>query len=199
MKIHGEKIRTFIGEEKLMDSAKKALMVIDIQEDYTGTTARPPFPYKESDRLIATVNKVIEEAAKKNIITVYIRQEFSGFFGKAISRVFCRGTAIEGTPGTEIDKRITLASNHSFSKPYPDAFSNHKLEVFLSEHQVNDLYLVGVDAEFCVHSTAKGALKRRYNVNIITDCIALRAEKKWDNLINKYKKDGINLIASREF
>lgn len=182
-----------------MSDTQKALLVIDIQEDYTGTTAKPPFPYKESDRLIATVNKVIEEAAKRNIITAYIRQEFSGLFGKTVSRVFCGGTAIKGNPGTEIDKRVTIVSKHSFSKPFPDAFSNHKLEALLSEHQVNELYLVGLDAEFCVHSTARGALKRGYKVNIITDGVALRAEKKWDDLIRKYRQDGINLMSSCEF
>lgn len=101
--------------------------------------------------------------------------------------------------GTSSDRRRLAKENFEDPQPNPDTFSSHKLEAFLSEHQVNDLYLVGLDAEFCVHSTAKGALKRRYNVNIITDCIALRAEKKWDDLINKYKKDGINLIASRDF
>lgn len=57
-----------------MDEEKKALLVIDIQEDYTGLTAKPPFPYKDSERLIATVNKIIETAARKNLIIVYIQQ-----------------------------------------------------------------------------------------------------------------------------
>ena len=43
---------------------QQALLVIDLQEDYTGTTAQPPFPYKESEKLIATVNTIIEELQK---------------------------------------------------------------------------------------------------------------------------------------
>ncbi|WML33528.1 cysteine hydrolase [Clostridium sp. OS1-26] len=184
---------------KKYNNSQKALLVIDIQEDYTGTTAKAPYPYKDSERLITTVNKIIEEASKKNIITVYIRQEFDGFFGRMLSRVVGHRTAIKGKPGTEFDKRINIMSNHCFSKPMPDAFSNPKFEAFLAEQKINELYLVGLDAAGCVYFTAKGALKRGYNVSIIKDGIVLLAENKWGNLLKKFKQDGITLISSNEF
>lgn len=178
---------------------QKALLVIDIQEDYTGTTAKSPFPYKDSERLITIVNKIIEEASKRNIITVYIRQEFDGFFGRMLSKIVGHGTAIKGKPGTEFDKRINIMSNHCFSKPMPDAFSNPKFEAFLDKHQINELYLVGLDAAGCVYFTAKGALKRGYQVSIIKDGIVLLDENKWDSLLKKFKQEGITLISSDEF
>ena len=181
------------------DNPQKALLVIDIQEDYTGKIAKPPFPYKDSEKLISTVNKVIVEATKKNIIIIYVRQEFEGFVGKVVSKLVGHGTAIKGNAGTEIDKRVNVASNHCFTKPMPDAFTNPKLEAFLNEHQVNELYLVGLDAAGCVHYTAKGALKRGYTVSIIEDGILLLAENQWNNLIKKYKQEGITLITSKEF
>lgn len=178
---------------------KKALFVIDIQEDYTGRTAKPPFPYKDSERLITTVNQIIEEASRKNITIIYIRQEFDGFMGRMLSRLAGHGTAIKGNAGTELDQRINILSPHCFTKPMPDAFTNPKLEELLKEHQVNELYLVGLDAAGCVHFTAKGALKRGYRVSIITDGIVLLEEKKWDSLIKKFEQDGIALITSQEF
>jgi nicotinamidase/pyrazinamidase len=178
---------------------QQALLVIDIQEDYTGTTAQPPFPYKESEKLIATVNTIIEAASKKNILIVYIRQEFDGVWGRMLSKVFARGTAMRGNPGTEIDKRISLLSRHIFPKPKGDAFSNPMLDELLTKHQVNEIHLVGLDAEFCVHHTAKGGLNRGYTVNIITDGIALRAEQKWDSLLKQYQQEGIRLMVSKEF
>ena len=181
------------------DNPQKALLVIDMQEDYTGTTAKPPFPYKDSEKLITTVNKIIGEAAKKNIIIAYIRQEFEGLIGRTISKLVGHGTAIKGNPGSEFDKRINIISNHYFTKPMPDAFTNPKLEQFLIEHQINELYLIGLDAAGCVYFTAKGALKRRYSVYIIKDGIALLEEKKWDSLLEKFEKDGITLISSQEF
>jgi nicotinamidase/pyrazinamidase len=187
-----------IMEIRKFEDSQKALFVIDIQEEYTGDTAKAPFPYKDSVKLITTVNKLIEVASEKNIIIVYIRQEFE-HLGKLFSKVFCGGTAIKGNLGTELDKRINIKSNYSFSKAAPDAFSNLKLEEFLNEHKVSELYLVGLDAEYCVYSTAKGALKHGYNVSIITDGIVLKAEKKWNELLKKYEHDGINLISSEEF
>jgi nicotinamidase-related amidase len=189
---HGNKIAQY-------EFPQQALLVIDIQEDYTGTTAQPPFPYKESQKLIATVNTIIEAASKKNILIVYIRQEFDGVWGRILSKAFARGTAMRGNPGTEIDKRISLLSRHIFSKPKGDAFSNPKLDELLTKHQVNEIHLVGLDAEFCVHHTAKGALNRGYTVNIITDGIALRAEQKWDSLLKQYQQEGITLMVSKEF
>lgn len=178
---------------------QKALLVIDVQEDYTGTTAKSPFPYKDSGRLISTVNKLIDKAHKNNVPVLYIKQEFDGFWGRMFSKLLAGETAIKGTPGAEMDKRISIVSDYLFSKPSGDAFSNPNLETFLNSHQVNELYIVGLDAEYCVHLTAKGGLNRGYNVNILTDGILLRAEKKWDDLLKKYRKEGIVLKSSHDF
>ena len=186
-------------DELKCGNTNKALLIIDIQEDYTGTTASHPFPYKDSEKLILTVNKIIEEANNKDITIIYILQEFEGFIGKAISKLFGHGTAIKGNPGTEIDRRIDIVSNHCFAKPLPDAFTNPKLNAFLEGNQVNELYLVGLDAAGCVHHTAKGALKRGYKVSIIKDGILLLAENQWDNLMKKYQQAGITLIMSSDF
>ncbi len=186
-------------EDMKSNNYKKALLVIDIQEDYTGTTAKPPFPYKDSARLITTVNKLIEEASKKDILILYIRQEFDSFSGKAFSKLVGHGTAIKGRPGTEFDKRINIVSCHSFTKPMPDAFTNPELEVFLKEHEVKELYLVGLDAAGCVYFTAKGALKRGYGVSIIKEGIVLLAEEKWNRLLEKFELEGIKPITSQEF
>jgi nicotinamidase/pyrazinamidase len=182
----GPKIREYTDPQK-------ALLVIDVQEDFTGRTAKPPFPYKNSKELITSVNEAIENAAGKGFKIVYIRQEFDGFAGKVISRLFGKGTAVKGRPGTEIDERISIVNDNVFPKPKGDAFSNPDLSKFLVEHNVNELFLTGLDAEFCVYHTAKGALNRGYKVNIIPNCIALRAEKKWVAILRRYERDGIIL------
>lgn len=184
---------------KKFDNSKKALLVIDIQEDYTGITAKPPFPYKNSEQLISTVNKLIDEASKKNIPVIYIRQEFDSLIGKTISKLFGHGTAIKGNLGTEIDKRINIISDYIFTKSMPDAFTNTKLELLLDELKINEVYLVGLDAAACVYFTAKGALKHGYKVSIIKEGIALLAEKKWDSLLKKFECNGIPLIDSQDF
>jgi nicotinamidase-related amidase len=187
----GNMIETYV-------SPHKALLVIDIQEDFTGTTAKPPFPYRDSARLIETVNRITEAAARDSMLIIYIRQELDGFVGKLLSNLLAGGVAIKGNPGTEIDKRVSVISSHIFPKPRSDSFSNPDLDRLLIEHQVNELFLVGLDAGGCVHNTARGGLNRGYKVNIITDAIVLREEAKWDALLDQYREEGINLIMTEE-
>jgi nicotinamidase/pyrazinamidase len=189
---HGDKIERY-------ENPQQALFVIDIQEDYTGKTAQPPFPFEDSEQLIATVNTIIEEASERNIIVVYVRQEFGGLWGKIVSEVISGGTAFKGSPGAELDERLSVLSSHVYAKPKPDAFSNSELEAFLIDHQVNELYLVGLAADGCVRFTALGALDRGYTVNIITDAVALQDEEKWEGLLQQYQEDGIALLSSQQF
>lgn len=189
---HGRKIASY-------ENPRKALLVIDIQEDFTGSTAKPPFPYKDSAQLIAAVNTLTEAATGKDMLVIYIRQELDGWMGRTLSHLFAGGTAISGNPGTGIDKRITILSGHVFPKPKSDAFSNPRLGEFLVENRVTDLFLVGLDAAGCVHNTARGALNRGYAVHIITDAIALREMEKWDGLLQEFKEEGIVLMTSPAF
>lgn len=178
----------------------KALLVLDIQEDSTGITARDSSPFKnDSEKLITSVNRIIDEAARKNIAVLYVRQEFDGLRGKLISRITSDGIDIKGQPGTEIDRRVSIVSNHIFPKHISDAFSNPELEAYLTEHQVNEVYLTGIDAQYCVYFTAKGALNRGYKVNLITDATSMANKEKWDEQMKKYEQDGVHLITSRQF
>lgn len=177
---------------------RKALLVIDIQEDYTGAMAKPPFPYKNAAALIAATNAAVQRAATHGMVVVYVRQEFDGFWGRLISRVFAHETALKGSPGAGLDRRVLVLSSNDFSKPKGDAFSNPALGAFLVQQQVDELYLAGLDAQYCVHNTAKGALNRGYRVHILTDAIALMAEKRWDALLTDYRSEGIRLTSSAE-
>jgi nicotinamidase-related amidase len=184
---------------KSFENPQKALLVIDIQEDYTGSTATPPFPYKDSEKLIQTVNRLIEKAAQDGMVIVYIRQEFAGFGARLIAKMLLNGRSIQGNPGTEIDHRIKIISDNIFPKPMASGFSNPNLEKFLDGQEINELYLVGLDAQFCVHATGKAAVKRGYQASIIKGAIAVRNEDRWEKLFKDYDRDSIKLIESKEF
>ena len=184
---------------------QKALLVIDIQEDTTGTMALPLSPYKDKAEYIARLNKVIEDASRKNILIVYVKQEFDGLWGKTLSRAVLCGSDIKGQPGTKVDKRIAMLSNYKFSKPQGDSFANPKLNEFLTGQRVNELYIAGLDPEFCIYATARGALNRGYKVNVITDAIlswrdtiCIWPKNKNEGIFKKYRQDGIKVISGRE-
>jgi nicotinamidase/pyrazinamidase len=70
------------------------------------------------------------------------------------------------------------------------------LESFLILHQVGNLYLVGLDAAYCVHKTALGALNRGYKVTVVKDAILARDDM--NDILKRYEKDGIAVTTSKE-
>jgi len=178
---------------------QKALLVIDLQEDTTGPETKVSPPYRRAGEVIGEVNRLIETARERNFLVLYIRQEFTGFPGILFSRLFARGGTIAGNSGCALDRRITVVSRYDFTKPIGDAFANPRLAEFLTHQEVDELWLVGADAEFCVHLTALGALNRGYKVNVIREGLLLRAEKKWEKILAAYRRDGIGVWSSEQF
>lgn len=179
---------------KKYDHPKKALLVIDTQEDYLGEHAKMKANYQDIDLFFQRINAIQYSANLRGMKIIYIRQEFDGVFGKMMSKVFMKGTTIIGTDGAKMDKRLHFFSNIEFTKDRGDAFTNPKLDEYLIENQIDELYLCGIDGEYCVFTTAKGALNRKYKVNIFVDGILLGNPENYNDLIQKYDQAGISLI-----
>jgi len=172
----------------------KALLIVDLQEDCTGPNATPPFPYKNSKELIKNVNRYIIGAEKSNTQVILVGQEFDGLAGTLWSKLFVGGRLMKGLPGTETDKRLNAKKPVKFSKPKGDAFSNPELEKYLAENSVSEVSICGVDAEFCVHLTAKGALNRGLKVNMLMEGIGIMKEQNLEKVTAEYEKEGMNVV-----
>ncbi len=170
---------------------RKALLVVDVQEDYTGQSKQPVL-FKDAQKQITTINMLIGNAPKSGMEVVYIRQIFDNNF---ITRHFV-GRTIEGRPGTELDSRIWIINQNDFTKKISDAFSNPLLDDFLIRNQIDELYLTGLDAAYCVYYTALGALNRGYKVTVVKDAIMSR--KDMGDILKRYEKKGILLTTSQE-
>jgi nicotinamidase/pyrazinamidase len=170
----------------------KALLVIDVQEDFTGLKGKPPVPYKNVEGQIAKINELIDQASHAGMLIVYIRHLYDDNF---MMRLLA-GRDIEGTPGSEIDSRINIVTRNVFTKKISDSFSNPQLDEFLIKHQVNELYLTGLDAAYCVYYTAMGALNRGYKVTIVDDAIMTQKDKK--DVQQLYAKAGLKTVLSKD-
>ncbi|MBP7737769.1 MAG: cysteine hydrolase [Spirochaetes bacterium] len=178
------------------EKPNKALLVIDIQEDFSGPHSKT-YAAGDAEAAIAAVNSVIDRAERAQWTIVYIRHEFSGFMA-CLSRIFMGGKATQASPGIVMDKRVAVRTKNEFIKHRGDSFSNPGLDAFLRKNSVNELVIVGLDAEYCVHNTARGALNRGYKVNIVRDAILLSNKEKWNELMDKYKRDGITILESKD-
>lgn len=171
-----------------------ALLVLDIQESSsTSKTPLAPLPTATPlGQMIESVNRLIECFAGTGREVAYVRQVFTC---NLVTRIH-GGRILTGRLEPRICRWIKVVNSNDFIKNRTDAFSNRQLEQFLIERQVAELYLVGLDAAFCVYYTALGALQRGYRVTVVTD--AVMTGRNWQRVLERYQRKGINVMATSE-
>ncbi|MDL2294425.1 cysteine hydrolase [Ruminococcaceae bacterium OttesenSCG-928-D13] len=155
---------------------KKALVVIDIQNDITKN-------YKE---IIDNINKAIDWAVKSNIHVVYIRHENLS----AGTRTFKTGT-----PGAELVSDMNMVSENIFTKYKGNALTSEEFADFISKNGIGDFYITGADAVACVKSTCFNLRKAGYGVKVLSDCITSYDKRKIDEMLQYYEKQGCEIIS----
>ncbi|HYQ17579.1 MAG TPA: isochorismatase family protein, partial [Polyangiaceae bacterium] len=101
-----------------------ALLVLDVQEEYTGPAALPPFPYPRAGELIARINDIARRSAASKAHVLYVRQVYADPLARLVSTLFLGGRGRSGSAGAELDHRLQLASTDVIEKPAADAFSS---------------------------------------------------------------------------
>jgi nicotinamidase-related amidase len=170
---------------------KKALLIIDAQEDFIGEQRnRKKFDYEDVDELISNINDKIKTYEKNNDIVIYIANVLpNNFFYKKLF-----GYSLVGTKGAKLDKRIKIISQNYFEKQFGNAFRNNNLIKFIKENRINQVELVGVDGSGCIFKTAKGAVKIGLNVIISSDSIGTINTDKLIKISHKLKSIGVAYI-----
>ncbi len=104
---------------------KKALVIIDIQNDITKN-------YKD---IIGNINKAIDWAANNNIHVVYIRHENLS----AGTRIFKPNTY-----GSELASDLKIVSKNVFTKYKGNALTSEKFTDFISKNEICDFTLKSI-------------------------------------------------------
>lgn len=167
------------------------LLVLDMQEDFLGENAKAPIDKEQIPVITAVVNSLINEFERNGQLIIYVKSEFPK---KAIGNRIRHYAAIEGSPGTDIFRKIRVSGNAIFSKKEPDAFSNTEFEKYLVANQVNKLVITGVYANQCVLYTALGALNRKYQVMFVRNAVGDSSEKEVNRACEEVKKRGGEVI-----
>ena len=158
---------------------KKALLVIDLQEEYfeNQDSFKNQFKldmsnfhqrtFKSVDEYMNSVNKIIEKEQSLGTEIIYIQEVLPN---KVFFRKFF-GHSIEGTPGVELHHSLKKVNDTVFTKAFGDAFTNRKLKKYLKENGIEEIYIVGCDSTKCASFTAKGAIKNGIKVSMFIDGI----------------------------
>lgn len=156
----------------------KALLVIDMQEDYIGEKrdARR-FPY-HSEILIPRINQKISDFSRGNNFVVYVLNRFFYQSRKFVPQI------VEG---------LQIVSDKIFLKNRASCFSNSELIRFLSENHVTAVEMAGVDGNYCVAASARAGLKNGLSVVLNRRYVEAAKADRLEKTIGSLQKAGVTI------
>ncbi|EDR98215.1 isochorismatase family protein [Anaerostipes caccae L1-92] len=145
---------------------KKALLIIDVQNDY--------FPngkcqlYKPEVALNA-IKDLLKDFRKQDLLVIYIRHE-------SINGTFFN----PNTDGVQIHNDIKpLDTETVIVKHYPNSFYETNLQNKLVENGVTELVICGMMTHMCIDTTIRAAKDYGYELTLISDGCATK-ELEWN-------------------
>lgn len=182
----------------LYKNARRALLVLDVQAEFTSDSTWHSIPRSAIAQLMEVVNDLVRKARDSGVVVVYVQQQYGRNAWKTAGQ-WLLGRSTKEQLQCETDPRVQRVSNYSFSTPLPDAFSNPKFDTFLCNRGVKQIFLMGIDGVTSVSGTASSALERGYNVTFIDDGIATASKRQWARKLKEFVADNVIAITSQEF
>lgn len=169
---------------------KKALLVIDLQNDYLWEQRNERFSHSTNE-LIGNVNEIINQYRYNGCDIIYIAHIVQNTWGNR--KLF--GFSIQGTDGAKLFNNLNIVSDYYFEKYFPSAFSAKKFTKFMKENNYDSVAICGLDEGGCVTATANSAVKRGLSVEMISDGIStIFPMSKIEKLRTKLKAKGVKYI-----
>jgi len=158
---------------------KKALVVIDIQNDIT----------KHCKEIVGNINQAIDWAVEHEIHVVYIRH----FNLSAGTRTFKPDTI-----GAELVPEMKIVSDNIFIKSKGNALTSEAFADFINRNDINEFIIAGADATACVKSTCFNMRNKNFVVTVLSDCVTSYDLKKIDEMLQYYESKGCKVIHVNE-
>ncbi len=159
---------------------KKALVVIDIQNDIT----------KNYRTIIDRINQAVDWAVAEGMDVVYIKHNN-----------LSEGTRTfkPGTRGAELVPELKVVSDNIFVKSKSNALTSEEFAGFIEKNGINEFYVAGADATACVKSTSYNMSKAGYKVHVISDCVTSYDLRKLDEMFAYYANKGCEVRQLSEY
>ena len=142
---------------------KKALIIIDIQNDYFKGGTNPLIGSLEAS---INAKKLLDYFREKSLPVIHIQH----FSTRAGSTFF-----IPNTRGVEIQENVKPISGEKvITKNYPNSFRDTDLLNYLKTNYITDLVICGMMTQHCVDATTRAAKDFGFNCMVIGDACATK-------------------------
>ena len=140
---------------------KKALLIIDVQNDYFPNGKCPLY---KPEAALNTIKDLLKKFRKQNLPVIYIRHES------------LQGTFFNpNTDGVQIHHDIKpLDTETVIVKHEPNSFYETDLQNKLVENEITELVVCGMMTHMCVDTTVRAAKDLGYLVTLISDACATK-------------------------
>lgn len=141
----------------------KALLIIDIQNDYFDGGA---MPLVGSSIALKNAQHILEKFRQEQLPVIMIQHIASrpeaGFF-------------LANTNGAKIHPDITPLDNEKvIIKHFPNSFHETELNEYLNDKGIDELIICGMMTHMCIDATTRAAKDIGYNCTLIGDACATR-------------------------
>ena len=159
---------------------KKALVVIDIQNDIT----------KHYRDIIDKLNAAVDWAAATGMEVIYIKHNNLSPGTRNFK---------PGTRGEELAPELKIVSDHIFVKTKANALTSEAFAEFIRDSDIHEFFITGADATACVKSTCFNMKKAGFTVHVIYDCVTSYDLKKMDEMLAYYADKGCEVKSLAEY
>lgn len=171
-----------------------AFLIIDIQNDLTKSDGKIHVEQNQVNQIIPNINKISDILNDNKIDIVYIRHEYQSLFFKII----LKNALTAKSNGANFDERLKIYGNAIFVKNFMDPFSNPEFQQYLTSKNIGNLFISGIDANYCINKTALSAIQKGYAVTIVSDGIAGSSDDIRNKKLKDYQSFGAKIIETAE-
>jgi len=153
----------------------KALIIIDMQEDYVGQNRnKKRYPYI-SEQLVDNINLRIADYKRNNDLVIYVKN---------------KGKSSLASP---LIPRMQVVSDLIFEKSKASCFSNGLLLSKIKEQMINQIELAGVDGNYCVGMSALDGAKLGFSICINLLCVGIANTERFKSTKEKLIRKNISV------
>lgn len=145
-----------------MNTTAKALIVIDVQNDYFKKGTMPLFGMDEA---LEQTNKLISYAREKGHQIYFIQH-----IALKKEATFFR----PNTTGVQLHAQLDIQNDRIIEKNYPNSFRETSLHHELQNNGIKELIICGAMTHMCIDTSVRAGFDLGYNITLSQDACATK-------------------------